>query len=126
MRALCAPTSRTEIAQRLYLSHNGEDPHQPDRRQDRCPRPRPGRPVGLSARTGDPRSVKATRCVAAQAQNESFCIMPWCQDPFRAGTGFTVATAKEPVIAQDPCWNIRLPTRKTRGLFSEFCRSVVQ
>ena len=41
----------------LPQPRDGEDPHQPDLRQDRCPRPRAGRPLRLPARTDHSRGV---------------------------------------------------------------------
>jgi signal transduction histidine kinase len=40
---------------------HGQDPHQPDLRQDRRPRPGPGRPVRLPARPGNPGSITVRR-----------------------------------------------------------------
>ncbi len=41
----------------LPQQRNREDPHQPDLRQNRRPRPRPGRPLRLPAPPGDPHPV---------------------------------------------------------------------
>jgi DNA-binding NarL/FixJ family response regulator len=64
---LASGLSNTEIAQRLYLSkRDGKDPHQPDLRQDRSPRPRPGRPVRLPAPPGSRLTSTCTDRMRAQ------------------------------------------------------------